>query len=65
MSDNPPEFPDMEPAVLAAIVEFAKSRADWIEMDALVASQHGHDPNSNADQIAGWRFVAEVFAEQL
>ena len=65
MSDHPPEFPDVDPAVLAEIVEFARSCADWIEMDALVASQHGHDRNSNAELIAGWRFVAEAFAEQM
>jgi hypothetical protein len=54
MSDNPPDFPDVDPAAVAAIVEFAKSCADWLEMDALVAGQHGHDPNSHAELITGW-----------
>lgn len=64
MNDNPPDFPDVDPAVMAAIVVFAGSTADWLEMDALIASQHGHDPSSNADLIAGWRFVVEAFGEQ-
>ena len=65
MSDQPPEFPDIELEILAQIVQFATSCADWMEMDAVVASQHGHDPNSNAELIAGWRFVAEAFGEQI
>ena len=65
MSDSLPDFPEVDPSVLASIVEFAEAYADWLEMDALVASQHGHDPKSDAELIAGWRFVAEAFTEQI
>lgn len=65
MSDNPPDFPDVDPAAVTAIVEFARSCVDWLETDASVASQHGHDPSSQAELITGWRFVAEALAEQL
>jgi hypothetical protein len=65
MSNSLPEFPDVDPSVLASIVEFAKVYADWLEMDASVASQHGHDPKLQASLTAGWRFVAEALAEQM
>jgi hypothetical protein len=65
MSNSLPEFPDVDPSVLAAIVVFASAYADWLEMDALVASQHGHDPKLQAGLTAGWRFVAEALAEQI
>lgn len=65
MTDYPPEFPDVDPAVLANIVAYAESTVAWLEMDQLVASQHGHDPQGNAGLIAGWRFVAEALAEEM
>jgi hypothetical protein len=58
-----PEFPDVDPAALKAIVEFAETFADWLEREAAIAAEHGHDPNSQAELITGWRFVALALTE--
>lgn len=39
MSDYPPEFPDVDPAVLANIVAYAESTVAWLEMDQLVSAR--------------------------
>lgn len=39
MSDYPPEFPDVDPALLADIVAFAESTVAWLELDQPVASR--------------------------
>ena len=63
MTNTPPEFPDVEPAVLTSIIEFAESYAAWLEQHAAEASKHGYDPNSQVDLIEGWRFVALALTE--
>ena len=63
MSNTPPESPDVEPAVLTSIIEFAESYAAWLEHHAAEASEHGHDPNSQTNLIEGWRFVALALTE--
>lgn len=65
MADNPPDFPPVDRSVLEAIVAFAEATSEWLEMDSLMARQHGRDASSNPDLIAGWRFVAEALAEQI
>ena len=64
MNEFPPPFPEIAPETLAAIIDFAKDTADWLEEDGAAAAVHGHDPTTHASIIAGWRFVAEAFAEQ-
>lgn len=63
MTEPTPKFPDVDPIALRSIVEFAESLADWLEQDAAIASEHGHDPNSHNELIAGWRFVALALTE--
>lgn len=65
MNDNLPEFPDVDSSTLASIVTYAESTVAWLEVDQLVASQHGHNPQTHAELIAGWRFVAEAMTEQM
>lgn len=65
MSDNPPDFPSIAASDMAAIVEWATSCAEWTEMDALVASQHGHDPQASLEGVAGLRFPAKTFTDLL
>ena len=64
MAEVPPKFPHIAPELLAAIIDFANDTADWLEEDAAEATAHGHDPTLHESTIAGWRFVAEAFAEQ-
>ena len=63
MAEPVPEFPDVDPIALTSIIEFAETLADWLEQHAAIASEHGHDPNSQAELIAGWRFVALALTE--
>lgn len=58
-----PEFPDVDPAALNAIIGFAESFVDWLERAAAIAAESGHDPQSTAETIAGWRFVALALTE--
>lgn len=63
MTQPEPQFPEIDPKSLESIIEFAQAQANWLEEHAREASEHGHDPRSQDELIAGWRFVALALTE--